>query len=271
MTARRIFIGWDPRQAVSFHVLNHSVIARASRPVAIAPLVLDTLPITRQGLTPFTFSRFLVPWLCGFDGLALFLDADMLALGDVEELFAQAERDPGKAVYIAPAPVEFERASLMLFDCGHPANAALTPAYIQRTTEPLHALGWCDPSEIGALPPEWNHCVLYHEMTDPLLCAALGVQPAGPVAKLVHFTGGVPAWPETRSMEYAQAWLSELERMGEVVSWATLMGRSRHVPRVEAWLQRMKGGCHHAKTPTVSDPAFLLMEGADPERADAAE
>lgn len=57
----RIFIGYDHRQAVAYNVLQFSLYRRSSRPLAISPLVLPTLPMKRQGLTPFTFSRFLVP------------------------------------------------------------------------------------------------------------------------------------------------------------------------------------------------------------------
>ncbi len=81
-----IFIGYDPRQAVAYNVLQYSLLSRSSRPLSITPLVLETLPIGRQGLTPFTYSRFLVPWLCNYEGWGLFLDLDMLALGDISEV-----------------------------------------------------------------------------------------------------------------------------------------------------------------------------------------
>jgi lipopolysaccharide biosynthesis glycosyltransferase len=67
-------------------VLAHSIYKRASKPVSITPLVLSQLPIKRVGLTEFTYSRYLVPYLCGYEGLAIFMDADMLCLGDVHEL-----------------------------------------------------------------------------------------------------------------------------------------------------------------------------------------
>jgi len=76
-TVFKIFIGYDERQAVSYTTLQHSILETASGPVSVTPLILSTLPITRRGLTPFTFSRFLVPWLCNYQGHALFLDADM--------------------------------------------------------------------------------------------------------------------------------------------------------------------------------------------------
>ena len=79
-----IFIGFDERQRVSFTTLAASIYELSSKPVAISPLIPRTLPITRRGLTPFTFSRFLVPWL-DFRK-AVFLDADMLLLTDINEV-----------------------------------------------------------------------------------------------------------------------------------------------------------------------------------------
>ena len=39
----RVFIGFDPRETVAYHVLAHSIQARASVPAAIAPLALAHL------------------------------------------------------------------------------------------------------------------------------------------------------------------------------------------------------------------------------------
>ena len=58
-----VFIGFDERQRVSFTTLASSIYELSSAPVSVSPLVLRTLPISRRGLTPFTFSRFLVPGL----------------------------------------------------------------------------------------------------------------------------------------------------------------------------------------------------------------
>jgi hypothetical protein len=49
----RIFVGYDPREAVAYHVLCHSILARASVPVTIAPLAPRTLgapPAARKNL-----------------------------------------------------------------------------------------------------------------------------------------------------------------------------------------------------------------------------
>ncbi|NQV56844.1 MAG: glycosyltransferase, partial [Rhodospirillales bacterium] len=79
----RIFIGYDPREAVAYNVLCHSINARAGTPVAIEPLMLtqlgDLMWRDRHNLqsTDFSFSRFLTPYLCDFQGWAIFMDCDM--------------------------------------------------------------------------------------------------------------------------------------------------------------------------------------------------
>lgn len=217
----RIFIGFDHRQAVAYEVLHHSIITRASRPVSIAPLKLDTLPIDRVGLTPFTYSRFLVPWLCEFRGRALFMDADMLVLADICELFDMF--DSRHAVQVVKLAERFEWGSMMLFNCAHKDNKVLTPEYVQTTADPLHKIGWT--KKIGFLPSEWNHTVLYDRPRDD--------------AKLVHFTGGIPIHPETKGCEYTLEWMVEAKNMNTTDVWTGLMARSVHAKRVmQAKVQR---------------------------------
>src|SRR3990167_264242 len=81
-----VYIGWDERETLAYHVLCHSIIRRASGTVSITPLVQDALRTsgiyTRergvQESTAFTYTRFLIPYLCGYRGHAIFLDCDML-------------------------------------------------------------------------------------------------------------------------------------------------------------------------------------------------
>ncbi len=217
----KIFIGADDRQVVSLTTLIHSIAKNAKSPVSITPLVLDTLPIKRQGLTPFTYSRFLVPYLCGYQGLGLFLDADMLALGDVTEVFDIGRMHSDKAVHISFEQPKFERASMMMFNCAHPSNRVLTPEYIEDPdVKHLHSIGWLQADEIGSLPKEWNVCIPY--TSDP---------PDNP--KLVHFTQGVPYWWETKNQPHADKWAQYAqEACGARSSWVELMGRSVHADGV---------------------------------------
>lgn len=210
----RIFIGYDHRQAVSYNVLQFSIFRRCSRPVSITPLVLPTLPLTRMGLTPFTYSRFLVPWLCDFRGWAMFLDLDYLCLADLAQLFSLA--DDRYAAMVSKNTKKFEWASMMLFNCGHPANRILTPDYVQdpqRCRAP-HGLDWLAPELVGDLPREWNHLV--------------GYDPPRADAALVHYTQGMPVFEETEGSEYRDEWAAEHNAANMTQGWQELMARSVH-------------------------------------------
>lgn len=208
----RIFIGYDERQPVSYNVLQQSIISQASEPIAITPLRIGQLPMKRTGLTPFTFSRFLVPYLCGYKGRALFLDVDIVLNGDIAELMRLA--DDHSAVMVSKNEHRFEWASAMLFNCSHPDNRMLTPEYIE-TADKLHTIGWTE--DIGDLPREWNHLVGYDAPKD---------------AKLVHYTQGIPAYPETINCEYSDLWHGFHKMTNHTLSWRELMGPSIHAVMV---------------------------------------
>jgi hypothetical protein len=222
----RIFIGYDDRQPVAYNVLQYSIMSRATKPVSITPLVIGQLPIKRTGLTPFTYSRFLVPWLCGFQGTALFLDIDMLVLSDIAQLFDLAD---GSAVQVVKHEARFEWPSVMLFNCAHPDHRCLTPEYVETTdNKTLFGLGWT--SNIGDLPADWNHLVMY--------------DPPKP-AKLLHYTAGLPCFPETKELGYAAEWMNELKAAMNARPWSVLMGNSVHAKPV---LERLKARMPQTKS-----------------------
>jgi hypothetical protein len=209
----RVFIGRDPRQPIAYNVLADSIIRHASQPVSITALSLKTLPIKRRGLTEFTFSRFLVPWLCDWEGVALFLDADMVVTGDIAELFAVFDGPMSEyCVWVNKEQAKFEWPSAMLFNCAQCSE--LTPRYIDDRTNQLFDFAWAENS-IGAFPPEWNK--------------AVGYAPPGLDAKLYHFTKGIPIWRETRGNVEDQVFHEAYKHMLHSVSHAELMGNSVHV------------------------------------------
>jgi hypothetical protein len=211
----KCFVGYDERQPVSFNVLQQSIIAQASEPVAITPLRISQLPMKRTGLTPFTFSRFLVPYLCNYEGTALFLDVDIVLNGDICELMRFCDIEC--AVQVSKNEHRFEWASAMLFNCGHEANKILTPEYIE-TAERLHTIEWCKEELVGDLPREWNHLVGYDTPRAD--------------AKLIHYTQGVPAYPETIECEYGELWHKWQRMTNYTKPWAELMGPSIHAVHV---------------------------------------
>ena len=218
----RVFIGYDPREAVAFHVLSHSLHARATEPVSITPVALAQLGglmwRERHELqsTDFSFSRFLVPQLCAFEGWAVFMDCDMLVLDDIAELWGL--RDEGFAVQVVKhdhRPTEttkfldqpqrtYEKknwSSVMLLNCAR--CTALTPEYVNTASGlDLHRFRWLgDEAAIGELPHRWNHLVDY----DPPL-------PAGEISNL-HFTSGGPWFEEFADCGYADLWFEGRNRM----------------------------------------------------------
>ena len=216
-TVFKIFIGYDERQAVSYTTLQHSILETASRPISVTPLILSTLPITRRGLTPFTFSRFLVPWLCNYQGHALFLDADMFLVSDICEIAQYFNNE--HAISVVRSVAQFEQSSVMLFNNAHSKNKALTPDFIQNTEENLHGLCWLEAHEIGEMDGKWNQLVGYQE------CQG--------VTGNLHFTMGVPAFPETSTSEFGQIWTDCAKRaIGVTQSWGEIMGPSVHAVKL---------------------------------------
>lgn len=223
MSPLKIMIGHDSRQPLSANVLANSIYRRSSLPVSIAMLDIKTLPIKRQGLTEFTYSRYLVPWLCDYQGWGLFLDSDMLVMADIAELFSCA--DESKAVMVVKNAQRFEWPSLMLFNCAK--CTSLTPKYVENYGSPQD-FGWAQGA-VGELPKEWNHCVGYDE-------------PAP--AKLAHYTQGIPLWFETSDCEYSKEWMDEMREMEKICAWKDIMAASVHAKPV---LQKMLLGYAQAQ------------------------
>lgn len=215
-----IYIGYDPREAVAFSALSHSIHARATQPVSIAPLMLSQLGavLTRERhplqSTDFSFSRFLVPYLSGYAGWSVFMDCDMLVLDDIAKLWDL--RDERYAVmvvkhdhvprettkFLGEPQTKYEKknwSSVMLFN--NAKCRALTPEYVNTATGlELHQFKWlADDSLIGGLPDRWNHLVGYDA---PRRDAAL-----------VHYTLGGPYFGQYKDCEYAEEWRLERDNM----------------------------------------------------------
>jgi len=216
MEPLRVFIGFDSRQPLSYNVARNSVERHAKSRVQVEPLRLDWLPITRKGLTEFTYSRFLVPWLCDYKGVALFMDSDTIALGDVTELPAIVTQSV--AVSVVKVSQRFEWPSVMMFQCSNCDCAKLTPRFVERPENALFDFAWT--RYVGSLPKEWNNLI--------------GYEPPNPKAKIVHYTAGIPCWPETKKSPLAKLWLKEYAHANFTVSWEELMGKSVHRKVVEA-------------------------------------
>jgi len=203
----RIFIGYDPSQHVSFEVLKYSLHKHASEPIDVQAIDATKLDFKREQdplqSTPFTYTRFLVPWLCDYRGIALFMDSDMLALGDVTELFhlpmddlalrvRQHDYNPTDTVKMGgKVQTQYPRknwSSLMLMN-NERLTAWTKEAVETQTGRQLHRFEAIPDAEIGDLPVEFN---VLDVMTGP--------------TKLLHYTSGGPWLPGCEDAAHADVW-----------------------------------------------------------------
>jgi lipopolysaccharide biosynthesis glycosyltransferase len=216
----RVFIGYDGVETVAYHTLVQSILEYATEPVSITPIKLSMLPMyTRKRdskqSNEFSFTRFLVPYLCGYEGHALFMDCDMMFREDVAELWKLI--DDAKSVqvvkhdytpttqvkYLGAIQYAYPRknwSSVMLFNCAHDHCKRLTPSYVNTASGmALHRFFWTHEDYIGSLPVEWNHLVGEYE--------------SNPCAKIVHWTLGGSWFNEYADTEYADEWNEMKSRM----------------------------------------------------------
>lgn len=224
-----LFIGHDDREAVGTHVFMASLLRTSTVPVAVTMLHKPMLRRAfggdvAEGTNAFTMSRFLIPYLMGWTGTAIFMDgADMILRGDIGEL--EALRDPYMAVqvvqhdYISNAPrkylgtkmeadnLDYRRknwASVMLINCAHYAWRRMTPSYLLNGNKmEVLSFSWCPDQYIGALPLEWNWLVDEYGPDDN--------------AKVLHWTQGVPLFAEYSHTPHSDEWF----RMLDHVNYAT--------------------------------------------------
>lgn len=120
----RIFVGTDRTQMLAARVLEYSIKKHASMSVNFVPMVDLPVPIPRdpenRPRTGFSFSRFLIPSLCGYKGRAVYLDADMLVLNDIAKIWDMTM--DGVDILCAEQPSKKGRVrqySVMLMNCAN--------------------------------------------------------------------------------------------------------------------------------------------------------
>lgn len=222
----KVFVGWDSREDIAYQVCKHSIISRQPEAVVV-PLKQTDLrasnlywrDVDKLASTEFTFTRFLIPELTNFNGWALFMDCDMILTTDIKELFDKADdryavmcvqhdytpregvKMDGKSQTIYPRK---NWSSVMLINCSHPSNQALTKDLVNDPNISgayLHRFSWLKDEEIGKLDHTWNYLVgVYNDVETP---------------KLIHYTEGGPWFENYRNCEYHHLWKKELLDMME--------------------------------------------------------
>jgi lipopolysaccharide biosynthesis glycosyltransferase len=203
----RIFIGWDSRYPEPADVLAYSLLQHSSIPLDIRYLKLHELNLQRRhdplASTEFTYSRFLVPHLCQFEGKAIFMDNDMLCLGDVHELdeldmtglalrVVKHDYQPtNKTKMYGAVQTCYPRknwSSLMIMNC---AKLTLWTKQVVETQSGayLHRFQDIADEQIGEIPETWNTLDWMDHTTN-----------------LIHYTNGGPWFKDYENHPHADVW-----------------------------------------------------------------
>jgi lipopolysaccharide biosynthesis glycosyltransferase len=217
----RVFIGYDSKESAAYHVLASSILRRATVPVAIIPLTRQSVSgvyLRERGpteATEFSMTRFLVPYLSGYQGRSIFMDCDMVCRVDIGDLVRELDAQPDKAVwccqhdYVPKWLTKFNGneqtkyprknwSSFMVFD--NAKCRALTPEYVNTATGlQLHRMLWTSDDRIGSLPLAWNWLVGEYEPND--------------AAKILHYTLGTPCFSDYAACDQADVWWQEFAAM----------------------------------------------------------
>lgn len=204
----RIFIGWDTREAECADILANSLHRHSSIPLDIRFLKLDELAFHRprdpKQSTEFTYTRFLVPQLCNYQGKAVFMDCDMLCLGDIKELdeldmsnlalrVVKHDYKPTNAVKMdGCVQTVYPRknwSSLMLMNC-EKLKLWTRQVVETQTGAYLHRFQDIPDELIGDLPNTWNTLDWMDDNT-----------------KLIHYTNGGPWFEQYKDHPYGGIWL----------------------------------------------------------------
>ena len=210
-----VFIGFDNKEKIAYHVLSESIRRNSTKPIAITPIAINNLTddfVRERNLnqsTEFAFSRFIIPHLMNYRGWALFMDCDMLMKADIAELWRL--RDDKYAVqvckhdytpkeetkFLGQVQTKYEKknwSSFMLMNCKKCTQ--LTPNYVNSASGlELHQFKWLETENlIGNLPLEWNWLVGEYNYKEDV--------------KNIHYTKGGPYFKDYDTCDYSTEWIN---------------------------------------------------------------
>ncbi|MUH71374.1 glycosyltransferase [Psychrosphaera haliotis] len=221
---RKVFIGYTSYQDVVYQVAKHSI-ERQSEDVKCYPIIQQALrdlgiyyrPVDTNGSTEFSITRFLTPWLAGYKGWVMFCDNDVLALGDINELFDLADdkyaimcvkhsHKPTETVKLdGQKQTQYPRknwSSVVLWNLEHPKNKQITPELVNEVSPLyLHRFMWLEDHEIGEITRDWNFLVDWYD-------SKTNSKP-----KLLHYTDGGPYFKNYQNCDFSENWKAEFKLM----------------------------------------------------------
>jgi len=210
----KVFIGYDPRETVAFHVLSQSILENSSVPVSITPINLKNLKKfyrrkkRSKDSTEFSISRFLTPYLSDYKGYSLFVDCDFIIRDDIAKLLKIVKSDPKKILwcvkhnYVPKNKIKFLNEKQLLYSKKNWSSFVvynnkkckiLTTKFIEKANGLyLHQFRWTKDHLIGALSKQWN--VLVGEQKIPKNFKSLHFTVGGPYFKKYNKSLGSNIW-----------------------------------------------------------------------------
>lgn len=119
----RVFVAATAAEWLPMRVLEYSIKENTSLPLELSAIYSHQRQIPQpKGLanrarTPFSFQRFLIPELCQFKGLAIYMDADMQVFKDIGGLWNQPFSDNHLLTVASGTQGRRSQFSVMLLDC----------------------------------------------------------------------------------------------------------------------------------------------------------
>jgi glycosyl transferase family 8 len=119
----RVYVGSQEAQMLAVKVLEYSIRKHASMSVEVFPLhhanVEYPMPreVRNRPRTPFSFQRFYIPQLAGFQGRAIYVDSDMQVFQDIRSLWTLPFDGADLLAAREPDGGRKPQFSVMLLDC----------------------------------------------------------------------------------------------------------------------------------------------------------
>ena len=215
-----IYVGYDSRFPLAYEACKRSINKYAPN-VFVKPLIKDELQKLglyqredeNESSTEFTYLRFLIPYLQGYQGHTIYCDSTMMWRSDPREMTKYLNKHMAAAVVqhnISSCPsatklgnqpqVYYPRknwASVILFNCSHPECRRLIPKVIkEQTPKWLLEFDWIEnPASLGMIPLEYNYLIGYY--SDPMSDSGI---------KAVNYTDGGPWDVNYRDLDFVDEW-----------------------------------------------------------------
>lgn len=215
----RVFIGTGPGMEPIIDALVCSIISNCSTPKAVEIHLMEAwgqesewrwwhgqpnpgdADMRGKGywVTPFSLFRYAIPHVCNFEGYAIYLDADMIVLGDIKRLWDF--RQEGKWVTAANRDGD----CVSVIDCSAFADDTSYPPFdkLRGGVADKHQLRrLVAPYMVPAIPETWNSHDKVEPNTQLLHFTSIKTQPWQPWPDMVQYE----KHPDPKAVECWQEW-----------------------------------------------------------------